>query len=74
MAKNRREYWVDGLQGADADEWLASAEERKGSWWTHWQTWLKRHAGGRRAAPGAAGNREYPALDPAPGRYVLEAA
>ncbi|MBP8294798.1 MAG: class I poly(R)-hydroxyalkanoic acid synthase [Burkholderiales bacterium] len=73
-AKNRREYWVDGLQGADADEWLASAEERKGSWWTHWQTWLKKHAGGRRAAPGAAGNREYPALDPAPGRYVLEAA
>ena len=73
-AKNRREYWIDGLQGADADEWLASAEERKGSWWTHWRTWLQRHAGGRRAAPGAAGNREYPALDPAPGRYVLEAA
>ncbi len=73
-SKNRREFWVDGLQGAGADEWLASAEERKGSWWPHWRTWLGRHAGTKRAAPAAAGNNDYPALDAAPGRYVLEKA
>ena len=44
-SKNRREFWIDGVQGADADEWLASAEERKGSWWPHWRAWLGRHAG-----------------------------
>jgi polyhydroxyalkanoate synthase len=71
-SKHRREFWVDGLQGADADEWLASAEQKDGSWWPHWRTWLAKHAGPRRAAPAAAGNENFPALDAAPGRYVLE--
>jgi polyhydroxyalkanoate synthase len=71
-SKNRREFWVDGLQGADADEWLSSAEERKGSWWPHWRTWLGRYSGSKRAAPAAPGNNDYPALDAAPGRYVVE--
>jgi polyhydroxyalkanoate synthase len=31
-AKNRREFWIEGLQAADPDEWLASAEQKKGSW------------------------------------------
>ena len=73
-SKKRREFWVDGLQGADADEWLASAEERKGSWWPHWRSWMAKYSGGKRSAPHAAGNDAYPVLDPAPGRYVLEPA
>ncbi len=73
-AKNRREFWVDGLQGGDADEWLASAEQRKGSWWPHWRAWLARYAGAKRPAPAAPGNDAYPALEAAPGRYVLEKA
>ena len=72
--KNKRECWIDGLQGADPDQWLASAEEHKGSWWPHWRTWLSKHSGRRRAAPQQAGSGEYPPLDPAPGRYVLDPA
>lgn len=73
-SKNRREYWVDGLQAADPEEWLASAEEKKGSWWPHWRAWLGRHSSAKRAAPLQPGNRDYPPLDAAPGRYVLEKA
>ncbi len=73
-SKNRRGFWVNGLQGADADRWLASAEERKGSWWPHWQAWLGKYAGALRPAPASPGNAAYPALDAAPGRYVLEKA
>ena len=72
--KNKREYWIDGLQDADPDQWLASAEERKGSWWPDWRPWLSKHSGRRRAAPQQAGSGEYPPLDPAPGRYVLDPA
>ncbi|MEP6701905.1 MAG: class I poly(R)-hydroxyalkanoic acid synthase [Betaproteobacteria bacterium] len=73
-AKNRREYWIDGLQASDADEWLASAEEQKGSWWPHWRNWLTKFSGAKRAAPEVSGNPTHPALEPAPGRYVLEKA
>ncbi|MEP7084769.1 MAG: class I poly(R)-hydroxyalkanoic acid synthase, partial [Betaproteobacteria bacterium] len=73
-SKNRRGYWVDGLQGGDAEHWFDSAEQKKGSWWSHWQAWLARYAGPPRPAPAAPGSRQFPALDPAPGRYVLEKA
>jgi polyhydroxyalkanoate synthase len=73
-SKNRREYWVDGVQGADPDAWLATAEHRQGSWWPHWRSWLARFGGTKRDAPPGAGNEQYPAIEPAPGRYVLEKA
>jgi polyhydroxyalkanoate synthase len=73
-ARKRREYWIDGLQGSDPDAWLASAEQKKGSWWPHWRNWLARFSGAKRAAPEVAGNSTYPVLEPAPGRYVREKA
>jgi polyhydroxyalkanoate synthase len=72
--KTKREFWFDGLQAEDPDQWLESAEQKKGSWWPHWRTWLARKSGSKRNAPATAGNKDYPVLDPAPGRYVLEKA
>ena len=57
---------------ATADEWLAGVEEVAGSWWPHWMAWVQQRSGGKKKAPKAVGNRRYPALDPAPGRYVVE--
>ncbi|MBW7900143.1 MAG: class I poly(R)-hydroxyalkanoic acid synthase [Rhodocyclaceae bacterium] len=73
-AKNKRSYWTDGDASADAEAWLAAAEERKGSWWTDWSDWLKQHAGGECAARKKPGNAKYQAIEPAPGRYVKEKA
>ena len=56
----------------DPDAWLAAADERPGSWWADWDRWLARFAGEEKAAPRRLGNRRYPPIEPAPGRYVKE--
>jgi polyhydroxyalkanoate synthase subunit PhaC len=55
---------------ADVNDWIASATERPGSWWTDWSDWLKGEAGKLVAAPKGYGNRKYKATEPAPGSYV----
>ncbi|CAG1001114.1 polyhydroxyalkanoate synthase [Burkholderiales bacterium] len=70
----RRSHWVNELLPDDADAWLARAEEAPGSWWPTWWRWLEPHGGPRVAAPATPGNASHPALDPAPGRYVVEPA
>lgn len=68
-SKNKRSYWINESVQADADQWLAAAEERKGSWWSDWASWLKAYAGESRA-PRKPGNTKYKPIEPAPGRYV----
>lgn len=71
-SKGKRSHWI----GRDDDfpprfeDWLASATEHPGSWWTDWSDWLKGHAGKLIAAPKSYGNRKYKPIEPAPGRYV----
>ena len=73
-SRNKRSYWINAAAGADADAWLAGAEEVRGSWWNDWIVWLRRHAGGERAARVKLGNASHPVIEPAPGRYVRERA
>ena len=74
-AKKKRSYWTNThlpankFPVAQAD-WLKSATEHPGSWWTDWSDWLKTHAGKQIAAPKAYGSRKYKAIEAAPGRYV----
>ncbi|MGH8704377.1 MAG: class I poly(R)-hydroxyalkanoic acid synthase [Burkholderiales bacterium] len=75
-AKNRRSYWT-GAGAAypeDPESWLAQATEQRGSWWTPWAEWLAAFKGGAREAPARTGSAQYPAIEPAPGRYVKERA
>jgi len=70
-SKNRRSYWVsDAPEGATAEEWLAGAAERKGSWWPNWIEWLAARSGKKVRAPKRPGNSTYREIEPAPGRYV----
>jgi polyhydroxyalkanoate synthase len=75
-AKNRRSYWVGtaGDYPREPEAWLAQAEERPGSWWKAWAAWLGAFRGGMRPAPARTGSAQYPAIEPAPGRYVKEKA
>ncbi|MES2399332.1 MAG: class I poly(R)-hydroxyalkanoic acid synthase [Pseudomonadota bacterium] len=74
-AKKKRSYWtndklpVNKFPPAQA-EWLKTATEHPGSWWTDWSDWLKAHSGKQVAAPKAYGNKKYQAIEAAPGRYV----
>jgi polyhydroxyalkanoate synthase len=73
-SKKRRSHWVSATKKfpQEGDDWLATAEEIPGSWWTRWSGWLATHGGEKRAAPKKAGNRKHKPIEPAPGRYVKE--
>lgn len=71
-SKNRRSYWRGTPYPGTADDWLAAAEERKGSWWPLWDEWLARHCGGTRRAPAKPGAVQHKVIEAAPGRYVKE--
>ena len=69
-AKNKRGYWAGGKPAADADAWLAAAEEKSGSWWSDWSRWLERFGGARMKAKARLGSPKFKPTEPAPGRYV----
>jgi polyhydroxyalkanoate synthase len=63
-------YRASNDPGPDSAAFLAEAERIAGSWWEEWSGWLKARDGETRRAPRTLGNRHYPVLDPAPGRYA----
>jgi polyhydroxyalkanoate synthase len=68
----RRRYQIGAAhRGQTADAWLATAEQRQGSWWDDWCTWLAERCGEPGKAPVLASDA-YPTLADAPGTYVLE--
>ena len=72
-ASGKRSHWTGPANKfpADVNDWIASATEHKGSWWTDWSEWLKPLAGKQIAAPKTYGKgKTYAAIEPAPGRYV----
>jgi polyhydroxyalkanoate synthase len=76
-AKMKRNFWVTpegGALEADADAWFDGAEKVPGSWWPTWHEWLAERAGEQVDAPASPGNKEFSAIEPAPGSYVKEKA
>jgi polyhydroxyalkanoate synthase len=73
-SKKKRNYWHNDKLPADAEAWFAGATEVPGSWWGAWSAWLKPMSGKLVTAPKTPGSPKYPALEPAPGRYVKEKA
>jgi polyhydroxyalkanoate synthase len=70
--REKRNYWTNDQLTLDPDSWFNEAEQHPGSWWNDWFTWLAEHAGEREASVLRTGNAQYPALEPAPGRYVMQ--
>ena len=66
----RAKFYTNSDLSLDADEWLKTAKLQQGSWWDHWRTWIGKQAGAKKPAPKQLGNKQYPAGDQAPGRYV----
>ena len=66
---NKYCYWTNRALPDDPDEWMSGATQHDGSWWTDWQKWAKRHAGGMVAARKPGGG-SLTAIEDAPGAYV----
>lgn len=73
-AGGKRSFWTSDNDCGNPDEWLAGAREERGSWWPAWSEWMERFKCGTRDAPAQTGDARYPAIEPAPGRYVLQKA
>lgn len=69
--KNKYQFWTNGTPKGDLEDWLASAKETPGSWWPHWDAWIRKNDGDTVKArkPGA---NKVKVLGDAPGTYVME--
>ena len=68
-AANKYHYWTNDSLPAAADDWLTTARQHPGSWWTDWAGWIAPHAGGRVRAR-IPGHGALKAIEDAPGSYV----
>ncbi len=65
-------YWIAPELPEDPEEWISLADELPGSWREHWIAWLKERSGEEIDAIREMGSGDYPIIDKAPGRYVLD--
>jgi len=72
--KPRAKYLTCDELPEDPDEWLEAANQSDGSWWPLWAAWLGKRSGVMKNAGHKLGNSTYPAMEDAPGTYVLELA
>ncbi|MBO6759101.1 MAG: class I poly(R)-hydroxyalkanoic acid synthase [Roseibium sp.] len=67
--KNKYQYWTNGEPKGELTTWLADAEEHPGSWWPHWDGWIRQNDD-RAAKPRKPGAYRMKILGDAPGSYV----
>jgi polyhydroxyalkanoate synthase subunit PhaC len=58
-------YWVNNKTPQDHNEWLESAVQHEGSWWSHWASWIEKFGGKKIEAFEPAEG-----IEAAPGSYV----
>lgn len=62
---------AEGNLPARHEDFLASVEPTKGSWWTDYVDWLSTHSGEEKDAPTELGDAAHEVLAAAPGTYVF---
>jgi polyhydroxyalkanoate synthase len=67
--KNKYDYMVGGPVKGAFDDWVAKAEEHRGSWWPHWFEWVTAQAP-RKVPAREPGGGKLKVLCDAPGEYV----
>ncbi|MEJ6708430.1 MAG: class I poly(R)-hydroxyalkanoic acid synthase [Amylibacter sp.] len=70
-SKNKYGHWFNDEPPRDPEFWLENAEFIKESWWHKWSAWL---ASSEEMSVKARkiGSKANPAIEPAPGSYVLK--
>lgn len=64
-AKNKYGYETSGTLLKNAEDWMKNTKKAKGSWWPHWQKWVKDFTG-----PEVEARKPAKGIEPAPGSYV----
>ena len=71
-AREKRHYWTHEQITSDPEVWFDNALKQPGSWWNDWFAWLADQSAERQPSMQQMGNAQYPPLEPAPGRYVMQ--
>ena len=72
-AAKKYQYWTNAGEFASLEEFVTGAMEHPGSWWPDWLQWLEAQDEKRVPATGVRkpGSKASPAIENAPGRYVM---
>ncbi|WP_417689286.1 PHA/PHB synthase family protein [Roseibium sp.] len=72
-SRNKYQYWTGGKPRGELTDWLEKATENPGSWWPHWDAWIREQDGDlvKARKPGAY---RMKILGDAPGSYVTTRA
>jgi polyhydroxyalkanoate synthase len=68
-AGGKYSHWTGQDNPPTPDEWFAQAAQHPGSWWPHWDEWVKKFSGGE-VEPRQPGDGKLKAIEDAPGSYV----
>jgi polyhydroxyalkanoate synthase subunit PhaC len=71
-AANKYGYWTNDVLPlpVDPEAWLAAATQHAGSWWADWSRWSAQF-GGEKVPARTPGEGTLPAIEGAPGSYVM---
>jgi polyhydroxyalkanoate synthase subunit PhaC len=67
--KNKYCHWVNADVPAKPQQWFEHAVCHEGSWWGHWEGWLRRYSG-KQVPARKPGHARYKPIENAPGSYV----
>jgi polyhydroxyalkanoate synthase len=69
-SSGKYQYWTnDKVKDVALADWLAGAQEHKGSWWPNWREWLE-GIGAQTVSARPVGSEATPPIEDAPGSYV----
>ncbi len=69
-AAKKYQYWTGGKPVGEFETWLEKAKEHPGSWWTHWDKWIRDNDATEVPAR-KIGSRKHKPGENAPGSYVM---
>jgi polyhydroxyalkanoate synthase subunit PhaC len=72
-AAGKYQYWTNPEPVESFEDFVAGAQETKGSWWPHWIDWLRTQDSAEVPAKGKRmpGGKGDSVIEDAPGRYVM---
>jgi polyhydroxyalkanoate synthase len=68
-AAGKYQFYTDGEAKGSYEDWLARAVETPGSWWPHWDQWIRKQSD-KKVPARRIGAPGFEPIEDAPGSYV----
>lgn len=67
--KNKYHYYTHSFLQTSPEDFLEKSEKNAGSWWLHWEKWVRQYSGEQIKAR-KIGSKTLPVIEDAPGSFV----